>query len=453
METARGDPSARAAVTAELSALGAIREFRRDALGLLERLAALGDVVRVPIPWTNAFLLNHPELVHEVLVTHYRDFRKGPTVEASRMLLGESLLTTEGDRHRRQRRMIQPVFHRERIAGYADTMVRLGEDAADRWKDGATLDVHAAMASLTLAVVTETLFGAHRDDHRAATVTRALTELLAMFDRAYSPAFRLLVHLPTPTMRRFRRIQADLDGIVGDLVAERRAAGADGDDVLSVLLRARDEDEGMTDAEVRDEALTLFLAGHETTANALTWTWWWLSEHPEIEARLHQELDAGLDGRTPTVDDLERLRYAEWVLSESIRLRPPAWAIGRRAIADVEIGGVPIRAGSVVVVSPWLLHRDPRWWTEPTAFRPERWSPEESAGRRRDIFLPFGAGPRRCVGEPFAWMEAVLLLSTIARRWRFRPTSGRPVELQAVVTLRPRHGLPMIAQRRRLPAG
>ena len=441
-----------AVVTARLSPLGALREFRRDALGLLERLSELGDVVRVRIPRGDAYLLNHPDLVREVLVTRHRAFRKGPTVEASKMLLGDSLLTTEGERHRRQRRLIQPVFHREHIAGYVDTMVRLAEEAAARWEDGATPDVHAEMASLTLAVVTETLFGARRDDRRGATVTRALTDLLGMFDRAYSPAFRLLVRLPTPAMRRFRRIEAELNTIVGGLIAERREAGASGDDVVSLLLRARDDDVGMTDAEVRDQALTLFLAGHETTANALTWTWWLLSMNPDVEARLQEELETALGDRPVRARDLERLGYVEWVLSEAIRLRPPAWAIGRRATADAEIGGVPIEAGSVVVVSPWLLHHDPRWWGDPEVFRPERWAPEESATRRRDVFLPFGAGPRRCVGEPFAWMEAVLLLSTIARRWRFRP-AAEPPELQAVVTLRPRHGLPMVAERRARPAG
>ena len=437
----------RAVVAADLSPFAALRGFRRDALSLLERLAERGDVVRVRIPRADAFLLNHPDLVHEVLVARHRAFGKGPTIEASRLLLGESVLTTEGDRHRRQRRRLQPMFHHERITLYGDAMVRLADRAAGRWDDGATLDVHAEMAALTLAVVTETLFGTSADARRGDAVTTALTRLLAMFDRAYSPAFRILARLPTPTMRRFRRIEADLDAIVDDLIAERRADGATGDDVLSLLLRARDRDVAITDREVRDETLTLFLAGHETTANAMTWTWWLLSQHPEVESRLHRELDAALGGRVPGVADLERLRYAEWVVSESLRLRPPAWAIGRRAIADVEIGGVPIPAGSVVVVSPWLLQRDPRWWRDPEVFRPERWSPEGSVGRRRDVFLPFGAGPRRCLGEPFAWMESVLLLSTIARRWRFRPVSDRPVELQAVVTLRPRHGLPMVAER------
>jgi cytochrome P450 len=204
----------------------------------------------------------------------------------------------------------------------------------------------------------------------------------------------------------------------------------------------------MTDEQVRDEALTLFLAGHETTANALAWTWWLLAHNRDAESRLHAELDVELAGRSPGFADLPRLRYAEAVLSESIRLRPPAWAIGRRAVRDVRVGGVPIPAGSIVVVSPWLLHHDERWWPEPEAFRPERWAAEPAAARPRHAFVPFGGGPRVCVGEPFAWMEGVLALSTIAQRWRLRLVPGRPVEPQAVVTLRPRSGLPMVPSRR-----
>jgi cytochrome P450 len=258
----------------------------------------------------------------------------------------------------------------------------------------------------------------------------------------------VLARLSTPAMRRYRRIEADLDRVIDGLIAERRAAGAVGEDLLSLLLRVHEDGTGMADEQVRDEALTLFLAGHETTANALAWTWWLLSEHPEVEARLHVELDRALGGRSPTAADLEGLRYAEMVLSESIRLRPPAWAIGRRAVRDVRIGETDVPSGSIVVVSPWLLHHDARWWSEPEAFRPERWSTPPGAGRPRGAFVPFGGGPRVCVGEPFAWMEGVLLLSTIAQRWRFRLVPGRVVEAQPVVTLRPRNGLPMHAERR-----
>lgn len=437
-----------AVATADLSQLAALRAFRRDPLGLLERLATRGDAVRLRVPGADAYLLNHPDLVQQVLVTEHKAFHKGPTIQAAKMLLGDSLLTSEGEHHLRQRRLIQPIFHHERIAGYADAMVRRAEDAVAGWRDGAELDAHAEMASLTLAVVGETLFGTDVDEASSATVTRALTETLSMFDRVYSPVFRLLIRLPTPTMRRYRRIEADLNRVIGDLIAKRRAAGATGDDLLSLLLRADEDGAAMSDAQVRDEALTLFLAGHETTANALAWAWWLLSQHPDVEDRLHVEIDEALAGRSPDVEDLPRLPYTEMVLSESIRLRPPAWAIGRRATQEVRIGDIAIPEGSIVVVSPWLLHHDARWWPEPEAFRPERWTPEAGAERPRFAYVPFGGGPRLCVGEPFARMEGVLLLATIAQRWRLRLVPGASVEPRAVVTLRPRNGLPMVPERR-----
>jgi cytochrome P450 len=430
------------------SRLAALRAFRRDPIGLLEELATYGDLVRVRVPGRDAFLLNHPDLVRDVFVTDHRAFHKGPTIQAAKMLLGESLLTSEGERHRRQRRLIQPMFHHDRIATYADAMVRGATRAAERWEDGGTVDVHAQMSSLTLSVVGETLFGTDVDEEQSATVRRALTETLEMFDRVYSPLFRLLTRMPSPTMRRFHRVESDLNAVIGEMIAERRAAGANGDDLLSLLLRAREGGVGMSDERVRDEALTLFLAGHETTSIALTWTWRLLSLNPEVEARLHAEVDA-LD-RPPTVGDLTRLTYARAVLDESIRLRPPAWAIGRTAVADHPAGGFTIPSGSIVVVSPWLLHHDDRWWPEAAAFRPERWlgdRPEAS----RFAYVPFGGGPRRCIGEPFALMEGTLVLATIAQQWRFRTISDDQPRLQPVVTLRPLGGLRMRAERR--PAG
>ncbi|HEY8116577.1 MAG TPA: cytochrome P450 [Actinomycetota bacterium] len=312
--------------------------------------------------------------------------------------------------------------------------------------------IQAEMSALTLAVVGDTLFGTDVDERRSATVRRALTDTLGMFDRVYSPLFRLLVRLPSPTMRRYRRVESDLNRVIAEMVAERRAAGASGDDLLSLLLRAGEDGAGMTDGQVRDEALTLFLAGHETTAIALTWTWWLLSRNPEAEALLHAELDVVLPDRAPSVGDLPSLPYTQAVISESIRLRPPAWAIGRTAIAGHRANGYAIDRGSIVVVSPWLLHHDLRWWPGPESFRPERWL-DDDPERPRYAFIPFGGGPRVCIGEPFARLEAAMLLAAIARRWRFASRIDREPGLQAVITLRPRGGLPMVALRRRTPDG
>jgi cytochrome P450 len=432
----------------DLSRLAALRAFRRDPIGLLEQLATYGDLVRVRVPGRDAFLINHPDLVRDVFVTDHRAFHKGPTIQAAKLLLGESLLTSEGEHHRRQRRLIQPMFHHDQIASYADTMVRGATRTVERWRDGQELDVLAEMSTLTLSVVGETLFGTDVDEERSVTVRRALTDTLGMFNRVYSPLFRLLTRLPSPTMRRLRRVESDLDDVIGAMLAERREGGAAGDDLLSVLLRAREDGVGMTDQQVRDEALTLFLAGHETTSIALTWTWWLLARNPEVEARFHDEVD-GLEA-PPTVDDLPRLAFTRAVLDESIRLRPPAWAIGRNAVADHRAGEFVIPSGSVVVASPWLLHHDERWWPDADAYRPERWLAGRPEGSRH-AYIPFGGGPRRCIGEPFALLEATLVLATIARRWRFRTVSDEPPGLQPVVTLRPKGGLRMRVERR--PAG
>jgi cytochrome P450 len=432
----------------ELNAFAALRAFRRDPLSLLERLAPFGDVVRIRVPRSDAYLLNHPDLVQGALVSDHRAFHKGPTIQAAKMLLGSSLLTSEEEVHHRQRRLIQPMFHHERIASYGDAMVRHAERSERHWTDGATVDIQAEMSALTLAVVGETLFGTDVDEARSATVRRAMTDTLGMFDRVYSPLFRLLVRLPSPTMRRYHRLESDLNRVIGEMIAERRATGVTGNDLLSLLLRAREDGTGMADEQVRDEALTLFLAGHETTAIALTWIWWLLSGNPDAEQRLHNELDEVLGSRAPTVADLPNLPYTQAVVSESLRLRPPVWAMGRTAVAEHRANGHTIAPGSIVVIAPWLLHHDERWWPEPSTFRPERWLDGEQERRPRYAFLPFGGGPRVCIGEPFARLEAAMIVASVGRRWRFESASGEEPDLQAVITLRPRGGLPMVARRR-----
>jgi len=432
----------------DLNALAALRAFRRDPLSLLERLAPFGDVVRIRVPRSDAYLLNHPDLVHGALVSDHRAFHKGPTIQAAKMLLGSSLLTSEEDVHHRQRRLIQPMFHHERVASYGGAMVRHADRAEARWSDGETVDIQAEMSALTLSVVGETLFGTDVDEARSATVRRAMTDTLGMFDRVYSPLFRLLVRLPSPTMRRFHRLEDDLNRVIAEMIAERRSGGVTGNDLLSLLLRAREGGAGMDDEQVRDEALTLFLAGHETTAIALTWTWWLLSRNPGVEERLYAELDEVLGDRAPTVADLPNLPFTQAVVSESLRLRPPVWAMGRTAVTEHRVNGHTIAPGSIVVIAPWLLHHDERWWPEPLTFRPERWLDGSQEQRPRYAFLPFGGGPRVCIGEPFARLEAALIAASVARWWRFEATAAGEPELQAVITLRPRGGLPMVARRR-----
>jgi cytochrome P450 len=384
--------------------------------------------------------------VREVLVGSNRAFRKGPTMQAAKRMIGDSLLTTEGEEHRRQRRLIQPLFHHERIAGYADDMVELADRTADRWRDGLPLDAHAEMGRLTLAVVSRTLFGTDLPAGESRAITGALSGTLAQFDRVFSPLLPITERLPLPATRRFRAAHETFDRLVYGLIGRRRAEGAIGDDLLSMLLRAQDAGAGMSDTQVRDEAITLFLAGHETTSNALTWTWYLLSGNPDVRRAWHAELDEVIGDRPPAAIDLARLPLTDAVLHEAIRLYPPAWAMGRTALEVHHAGGSEIPAGATVVVSPWLLHRDARWFPDPSAFRPDRWP---AGPEPRHAYLPFGAGPRMCIGEPFAWMEAALLLATIGRRWELELSPDARVDLQPVVTLRPRHGMAMIARPRR----
>jgi cytochrome P450 len=428
-----------------VSRVAAFRALRTDPIGLLERAAAVSDVVALPTPRFPVYVVNHPDLVWDVLATRNHDFMKGPTMQAAKRLLGESLLTSEGDAHKRQRRLIQPIFHHERIQAYATDMVAHAERASDRWSAGEWIAMHQEMARLTLAIVGRTLFDTDIEAGDARDVSRALTDVLAQFNRVFSPFLPIAERLPLPSTRRFARARDVFDRTIYSMIERRRADGAGGQDLLSHLLRVSDEGTAMADVQVRDEAITLFLAGHETTSNALTWTWYLLSQHPDAETALHEELDAVLGDRAPTVADVPSLPATRAILSESMRLYPPAWAMGRRALADHSLDRYLVAHGSVIIVSPWLLHHDERWWPRAGEFRLERWTDEAIAARPRHAFLPFGGGPRMCIGEGFAWMEAELLLATIAQRWRFELDPEQIVALQPVVTLRPRHGMRMRA--------
>jgi cytochrome P450 len=321
----------------------------------------------------------------------------------------------------------------------------------ERWHDGQTLDIAQEMMHLTLAIVGKTLFDTETEAE-AEEVREALTATMESFTRFMLPFAELLDRLPLPATRRFEQARARLDAIIYGIINERRKSGEDRGDLLSMLIMAQDEEEdggSMSDEQLRDEAMTIFLAGHETTANALTWTWYLLSQHTEVEAKLHAEIDGLLGDRPPTAEDLPGLRYTEMVLAESMRLYPPAWILGRRALKDYEVGGFHIPAGSIVVLSPYVMHRDERYFPEPQRFDPERWTPEAKEARPQFSYFPFGGGPRRCIGEGFAWMEGILVIATLARRWRMRLVPGHSVATQPMVTLRPKHGMQMKLEQRR----
>lgn len=427
--------------------LRVLRAFRQDPIGFIWDLGKRGDVAVASVGPFKIHLLNHPDLVHEVLVTGHRDFMKGQGLQEAKRILGNGLLTSEGEFHRRQRRMAQPAFHATRIAAYADVMASSAADVCEGWTDSAVVDIHAEMTRLTLSIVGKTLFDTDLQRDDAARVRDALSAALGLFDRVATPYGALLERLPVPSTLRFQRAKAELDSVIHGLIEEHRQGGSrDRGDLLSMLLMAQD-DEGdggrMTDVQLRDEAMTIFLAGHETTANALTWTWYLLSQHAEVEARLHAELRDVLGGRLPTMADGESLPYTERVITESLRLYPPAWIIGRRATADHRFDGLVIEAGSLVLVSPYLIHHDERWYPDPFRFDPDRWTPEARAERPRMSFFPFGAGGRMCIGESFAWSELTMVLATMAQRWSARLVPGHSVALQPRITLRPKHGMRM----------
>ena len=427
--------------------------FRRDPLKFLTRIAREhGDVVHFRMGPQHVYVLNHPDLIRDALVTRQDHFHKGRALQRSKRLLGEGLLTSEGEHHRRQRRLAQPGFHRKRIESYGATMTDYAERYSSAWQDGAEVDIAHEMMRLTLAIVAKTLFNADVEGE-ADDVGEALTEIMEMFQMLLLPYSEYLEKLPLPQNRRFLRARARLDAIIYRIIAERRASNEDVGDLLSMLLHARDEEGdggGMTDEQLRDEVMTLFLAGHETTANALAWTWFLLAQHPEVETKLHAELDEVLDGgsRLPTVEDLPRLRYTEMLFSESMRLYPPAWTVGRRAVKDYTAGEYTVPAGSLVLISQYVMHRDPRFWPDPLRFDPERWTPEAKESRPQYAYFPFGAGARRCVGEGFAWMEGSLLIASIARRWRMSLVPTHPVVEHPRITLRPKHGIRVTLEKR-----
>lgn len=435
-----------------LTALGHFRRVRRDSPAYFGWLAATyGDVAMSRVGPRRICVVNDPDLVREVLVAQQHRVTKTRVLRRASLLLGDGLLTSEGEHWRRERRLIQPAFHRDRIAGYADTMAAYAMRAAAAWQDGARVDVHREMMQLTLAIAGMTLFGARVEDE-AAEIGAALDIAMAMFQRLTLPFSELLDRLPLPANRRFAAARARLDATVYRMIQERRAAGGDTGDVISMLLLAQDESgdgTGMTDTQVRDEVLTLFLAGHETTANALAWTWYLLARHPDVESALHAEVDRVLGDRQPTADDLARLSYTRAVIAESMRLYPPAWVLGREAREPFELAGYTIPVGTMVFMSQWLIQRDARWFPDPLAFRPERWTPEMERALPRFAYFPFGAGPRKCIGESFAWMEAVLVLAVLARRWRVRLAHPeREITPRALITLRPSGGVPAIIEAR-----
>jgi cytochrome P450 len=422
--------------------LASLVAFQRDRLGYLEHAASAGgDVARFRLLTQPVVLLSHPDLARAVLVANQHRVRKSPVLRQARVVLGDGLLTAEGGAHRRSRRLVQPAFHRARIAGYAQTMVEATVEEARGWAPGSLLDVEAAMHRIALQVTGRTLFAADTRE-RAEVVRTAVDDVLAAYGTALLPGGALLRRLPIPPVRRLHRGITTIDALVADLLDRRRSGGGDQGDLLSMLLLARDPDAGaLSDAEIRDEVVTLLLAGHETTAATLSWSLHLLAGNPDAQAAVHEEVDALT--ADPTAADLDALVRTRAVVAEALRLYPPSWGITRQVTVPLDLpGDVEVDAGAVVVVSPWVLHRDARWWVQPHRFAPERWAGVDPR-RPLPAFLPFGAGTRMCVGEGFAWTEATLVLAAIARRWSWQPTGPMP-RPAARLTLRPAAASPVL---------
>jgi cytochrome P450 len=453
-ETATADPSPRASKPPGPKGhwlRGNLRELRNDRLGfLMECARTFGDVFAIRLGPARIWVLSHPDLVEEVLVTKNRLFIKHFALRSARPSLGDGLLTSEGDFWRRQRRLSQPAFHRERINAYGRTMVEYTERTLRNWSAGQRRDVQADMMQLTLEIVTKTLFDTDIAGESAG-LARAMETLMESFTDRVNRIVKLPTWVPTPSNIRFNRAMKSVESVLNQIIAERRRSREDRGDLLSMLLQAQDvegDGTGMTDRQLRDETITLFMAGHETTANTLAWAWYLLSLHPEAEAKLHAELDEVLDGRPPEVSDLPRLKYADHVVTETLRLMPTAWLLGREAIEPVEIGGYKVPKGMTLWMSQWVIQRDPRWFDDPDAFLPDRWSDGLAKRLHRYAYFPFGGGPRICIGNQFAQMESVLLLATIARRFRPRVPEGTVVTPVPTMTLRPEHGVPVVLEER-----
>jgi cytochrome P450 len=415
---------------------GHLPEMRRDLLGFYLRAARdYGDCTTLRFGLRRIFFINHPDLIEQVL--HSRNFTKHYALRMNRLLLGNGLLTSEGDFWLRQRRLIQPVFQRERILSYAPDMTACAERQLARWRDGEVRDLHAEMRQLTLAIATKTLFGVDAGG-QAEEVGRALHDAMGTFGQRFFRVLRIPERVPTPGNLRIRKAIRRLDAILYGIIQQRRAEGGQ-KDLLSILLQARHDGDGsrMNDKQLRDEAMTLFLAGHETTALVLAWGWYLLAQHADVVEKLQTELRQVLDGRTPTAADLPQLPYTEAVVQEVMRLYPPAYAIGRQAIQPCTLGGYTVPAGGTVLMSQWVVQRDPRYFEQPERFYPERWLDGLAKRLPRYAYFPFGGGQRVCIGNTFASMELPLILAAVAQRFRFSLSPGFRVLPKPQLTLQP----------------
>jgi cytochrome P450 len=421
----------------------------QDPLGLYMQWARqYGDIIYYRAFFRHVYFLNNPDFIERVLVTNSRNFIKGEALQFNRRIFGNGLLTNEGDAWLKQRHLIQPAFRRDRIESYGNTMVAYTERMVAPWHNGEVRDIHRDMMRLGLEVVAKALFNVEIASERN-TIAEALNTFMELGSRGRLLLPPILRLLPTADNRRYQRAARQLDDVVYGLIRLRRSNDHTGDDLLYGLLHTQDESgRGMSDKQLRDEVMTLLLAGHETTAVSLSWTWYLLAQYPEVEEKLWSELRQVLNGRKPTAQDLSKLPYTGRVVKEAMRLYPPAWAIVRKSLQHCEIGGYQVPAGSTVMMNQWVMHRDPRYYDQPERFHPDRWLDERAKAIPKFAYFPFGGGPRTCIGASFAAMEGVLVLATIAQKYQLRVAPDWPVEPLPTMTLRPKQGIKVVLTRR-----
>ncbi len=453
-----------------------IRQFIRDPIKTLLTISqTYGDISYFKLgPKQHVYLINNPDYIEKILIYDHRNFKKGKRLQIAKSLLGEGLVTSEGDFHNRQRRLIQPIFHPKQITEYGKIMTDYALRFRDRWKNNEIIDISQEMMELTLGIICKSVLN-YDVESEAKRVGKALTTTRNYSKRLQSPLGHVLNKIPIlPAPKGARKAKEELDSLVYGLISERRSQQQVPDnnkrynDLLSKLLAAQDSNsvgpaslEGtqsstsngkMSDKQARDEVMTIFIAGHETTANALTWTFYLLSQYPDVEEKLHNEIDSILgttdeDGhvvtKIPTPEDIPKLQYTEKVLRESMRLYPPVWTLGRYVETDYQVGEYTIPAGSSILMSQYVIHHDPRYYEAPEQFNPDRWTAKFKTDLPRFSYFPFGGGIRGCIGEPFAWMEGILIIATIAQKWAMHLVPGQRIKLDPEITLRPKYGMKM----------
>ena len=451
-----------------------LRQFIHDPINTLSTIAReYGDISYFKLGPEHVYLINNPDYIEKVLIYDHRNFKKGKRLQTAKAILGEGLVASEGDFHNRQRRLIQPIFHPKQIMTYSNIMTDYAGRMRNRWKDGATVDISEEMMRLTLGIICKSVLN-YDVESEAQEVGKALTTVRKYSKRLQSPIGHVLDKIPIlPAPRRAREARKELDSLVYGLISDRRQQEESDndkryDDLLSRLMQAQESNtadhvghndvpststsnEKMSDKQVRDEVMTIFIAGHETTSNALTWTFYLLSQYPDVERKLHDELelvlginsDNNAGNRIPTADDIPKLQYTERDLRESMRLYPPVWTMGRYVENDYSVGEYTIPAGSSILMSQYVMHHDPRYYEKPEEFNPNRWTDDFKAHLPRFSYFPFGGGIRGCIGESFAWMEGILIVATIAQEWSMRLAPSQRIKLDPAITLRSRYGMKM----------